>query len=101
MKKINQFIQWLKTGKQISQKPITAPQPGETMRKLLVMVENTDDVEIGCDEVFDVLDQYVELEAHGEDVTKLLPLVRKHLDRCLDCREEYEALVKVLNAASF
>lgn len=64
------------------------------------MVENTDEVEIGCDEVFKLIDQYVELEAQGENVADLLPFVKKHLDRCRDCHEEYEALVTVLEATS-
>jgi hypothetical protein len=83
------------------------PQPGSTgqrdsaiMGKLLQMVDNTDEVEIPCDEVFDLLDQYVELEASGEDVTELLPLVKRHLDKCRDCHEEYEALARVFEATS-
>ena len=70
------------------------------MGKLLRMVENTDEVEIGCDEVFALLDQYVELESHGEQVARLLPLVKSHLDKCRDCREEYEALVRILAASA-
>ncbi len=70
------------------------------MGKLLQMVENTDDVEIPCDEVFDLLDQYVECEARGEDLAVLLPLVKKHLDRCRDCHEEYEALARIIEASS-
>ena len=70
------------------------------MVKLLQMVENTDEVELSCDEVFDLLDQYVESNVHGEDAASLLPLVQKHLDRCRDCHEEYEALARVIEASS-
>ena len=94
------FIQRLKAGKQTSQPTAATPPPDEMMGKLLSMVENTDEVEIGCDDVYKLLDQYVELEARGEDVADLLPLVKRHLDKCRDCREEYEALVRVFEATT-
>lgn len=103
MSKKNFFTKLFKRfreGKQTSQITSSPSQPDGMMSKLLHMVENTDEVEIGCDEVFELLDQYVELEARGEDVTELLPLVKKHLDRCRDCHEEYEALARVLEATS-
>jgi hypothetical protein len=40
--------------------------------------------EIGCDECFDQLDRYVELELAGKDAA--------HLDGCPACREEHESL---------
>ena len=70
------------------------------MGKLFQMVENTDEVELSCDEVFDLMDQYVESDVRGEDAAKLLPLVQKHLERCRDCHEEYEALARVIEASS-
>jgi hypothetical protein len=97
---LTKLFKRFKAGKQASQISSSASQPDEIMGKLLRMVENTDEVEIGCDEVFELLDQYVELEARGETVTELLPLVKKHLDRCRDCREEYEALARVFEATS-
>jgi len=63
------------------------------------MVADTDEVEISCDDVFELLDSYVELEARGEDVARLLPLVKKHLERCMDCREEFEALRRIIQAS--
>jgi hypothetical protein len=79
--------------------PVTSTPDG-MLNKLLRMVEDTDEVEIACDEVFALLDQYVELEARGEDVASLLPFVKRHLDRCRDCHEEYEALARVFAATS-
>lgn len=80
--------------------PIAVPhQNGSMMGKLLQMVSDTDEVEFACDEVFELLDQYVELEARGEDVARLLPLVKKHLDNCGDCHEEYEALAQIIAAS--
>jgi hypothetical protein len=69
------------------------------MGKLIAMIDDTDDVELTCEEVFTLLDHYVELEARGEDAASVLPLVKKHLDRCNDCLEEYEALTMILAAS--
>jgi predicted anti-sigma-YlaC factor YlaD len=70
------------------------------MDNLLRMVEDTDNVELACDEVFELLDQYIEMEKRGEDAAHLLPLVKRHLDKCQDCREEYEALARMFDATS-
>jgi hypothetical protein len=96
----NKIIKRLKGVKQTTLSTPVAPDHDGMMGKLLRMVDNTDEVEIGCDEVFELLDQYVELEARGENVADLLPLVKKHLDRCRDCHEEYEALARVFEATS-
>ena len=48
--------------------------------------------EIGCDECFDQLDRYVELELAGADVDAALPGLRAHLQGCPACREEHESL---------
>jgi hypothetical protein len=46
--------------------------------------------EIGCDECFEQLDRYVELEVAGADAA--LPGLRAHLDGCPACREEHDSL---------
>ena len=48
--------------------------------------------EIGCDECFDRLDEYVELELARGDVDAAIPGLRAHLDGCPACREEHESL---------
>jgi hypothetical protein len=48
--------------------------------------------EVGCDECFEQLDRYVELELAGEDADTAIPGLRAHLDGCPACREEYESL---------
>lgn len=73
-------------------------QNGDGMMKLIHMLENTDDIELSCDEVYAIIDHYVELESRGEDVARILPMVRRHLDNCRDCLEEYEALSRILAA---
>jgi len=66
--------------------------------KILHMIQVTQEVELSCDEVHELLDQYTEMAIRGEDVASLLPLVQYHLDMCPDCREEYEALTRIINA---
>ena len=48
--------------------------------------------EVGCDECFDRIDHYVELEVAGHDVDAALPGLRAHLEGCPACREEHESL---------
>ena len=48
--------------------------------------------EVGCDECFDRLDEYVELEAAGRDADAAVPGLREHLAGCPACREEHESL---------
>lgn len=59
----------------------------------------SEEQEISCDDVFSVLDQFVEAVKRGENPLLLMPLVRQHLDMCPDCREEYEALLRMLQPA--
>jgi hypothetical protein len=48
--------------------------------------------EVGCDECFEHLDRYVELELSGADADAMIPGLRAHLVGCPACREEYESL---------
>jgi len=66
--------------------------PEELLNKLVM----TEEHEISCDDVHQLLDQFTEMKMRGEDVAHLMPLVQKHLDLCPDCREEHEALIQAL-----
>ena len=48
--------------------------------------------EIGCDECFEELERYVELEVAGADADAAVPGLRAHLAGCPACREEHESL---------
>ena len=48
--------------------------------------------EVGCDECFEHLDGYVELELAGGDTDAAFPGFRAHLVGCPACREEHESL---------
>jgi hypothetical protein len=48
--------------------------------------------EVGCDECFELLDEYVELELAGADADTRLPGMGTHLVGCPACRDEHESL---------
>lgn len=48
--------------------------------------------QLGCDECFELLDEYVDLEHAGEDAEQQIPGMLAHLAGCPACREEHESL---------
>ena len=64
----------------------------EFWQKVAQAIARTQPDEIGCEECFEELDRYAELARAGEPAEELMPRVKDHLERCTDCREEYEAL---------
>jgi hypothetical protein len=53
--------------------------------------------EIGCDECFQELDTYVELEVAGVEADAAVPGLRAHLDGCPACREEHDSLYALVS----
>lgn len=72
----------------------------QAMKRLLRSLANISPDEIGCDDCFEVVDQFVELELAGKDAEEALPLVKDHLNRCDACREEYRALYRAVKKLS-
>ena len=54
--------------------------------------------ELGCDECFEVLDAYVELELAGAPASAQMPLMRAHLAGCSACRDDHDSLLALLLA---
>ncbi len=52
--------------------------------------------ELTCEECFDVLDRYVELEVSGADADQVIPGLRPHLQGCPACREDHDSLLAYL-----
>ena len=48
--------------------------------------------EVLCDECFEKLDEYVDLELRGAPVDDRLPGMRAHFEGCPACHEEYASL---------
>ena len=70
----------------------------ERMKRIVKMIGKTRENEIPCDEAYRLLDQYAEAIISGNDPAELFPAVKHHLDLCMDCREELEALLEALGA---
>jgi len=66
---------------------------------LLRELDATQEVEFDCDQVHQLLDQFTEAVQRGENGAAWMPLIRAHLERCTDCRQEFEALLRVLQAS--
>ena len=54
--------------------------------------------ELNCEECFDALDRYVDLEFTGTTATAdtLVPGMRAHLEGCSACRADHESLLALL-----
>ncbi len=68
-------------------------------KKMMQMLAVTRDNELSCDEVYTLLDQFAEAISRGEAVKEWMTPVGQHLKVCPDCREEYEALLAMIEAA--
>jgi hypothetical protein len=66
--------------------------------KLVKVIAETRETEIGCDECFERLDIFVEAELSGFQSGTAMPLVSDHLDKCEDCRSEFKALLAGLRS---
>lgn len=98
--KLSEFLKvLLRRLKSNRAQPDGGPPAPAVLKGMLRKIRQTQEVELTCGEVFDLLDQYTEMAANGEDVSQLMPLVKQHLEMCADCREEFEALLKVLQNA--
>jgi hypothetical protein len=66
--------------------------------QIMQQLEATREVELSCDEILHLMDECAEAVLRGEDHALVVPLFEKHLEMCGDCREEFEALLKILRA---
>ncbi len=49
-------------------------------------------IEVSCEQCFELLDVYVDLELDGVDADARIPGFRAHLEGCGACRAEHESL---------
>jgi hypothetical protein len=61
-------------------------------RELIARLLGPSGDEVTCEECFELLDEYVELELAGHEANARLPGMRAHLDGCPACREDHESL---------
>ena len=54
--------------------------------------------EVTCEECFERLDEYVELELRGDDAEAAVPGMRAHLQGCPACHEDHESLLALVRS---
>lgn len=64
----------------------------ERFERWLKNIYETQDEEISCNECFDQVSRFVELEISGHNAAAQMPQIKQHLGQCRACRDEYEAL---------
>lgn len=72
----------------------------EVLKNLIQAALQSRSDEIGCDECFDKLHEFAEMKLAGKSPEEAMPLVEDHLNRCSDCREEFEALLDALKSTN-
>ena len=68
---------------------MTPDLPNDAVDRLL----GPEGPEVSCEQCFELLDQYVDLEARGEDADARLPGMRGHLQGCPACLEDHDSLL--------
>ena len=66
----------------------------DTLKRLLGPAEP----ELLCDECFEKLDEYVDLELHDAQADELIPGMRAHLEGCPACHEDYASLRELVRS---
>ncbi len=68
----------------------------ENLEKFIHSIAHTQEEELDCNEVYELMDIYAEAVNSGQEYTEVLPMVRQHLEVCTCCKEEIEALLRIL-----
>ena len=66
--------------------------PTDPERGLAARLFGPSEPEVSCEECFELLDEYVELELAGADADGRLPGMRPHLQGCPACDEDHRSL---------
>ncbi len=82
------LIELMKTGEE----RLTREQVGSIVK----MLGLTRDREFNCGECLQHVSEFAECQLEKKSVTEVIASVEHHLALCPECREEYEALMKIL-----
>jgi anti-sigma factor RsiW len=67
-------------------------------RELIGRLLGPEGPELTCEQCFDLLDRYVDLELAGADADEQVPGMRAHLDGCPACDEDHASLLALVSA---
>ena len=73
-------------------------QASEEAARMLQMILTTKEDVMGCDECFELFDRCADLIASGLTFEDFYPQVKQHLEDCVCCVEEFDALLTALRA---
>lgn len=79
---------------------MSAQLPPDDPGRLLARLTGPAGPELSCEECFDQLDRYVELELTTADADAAIPGMRSHLEGCSACAEDRESLRALLLSGS-
>lgn len=71
-------------------------RPADLLRRLL----GPQGPELTCEQCFEHLDRFVELELAGRDADTAVPGMRAHLEGCPACNEDHDSLAALIGAES-
>ena len=71
----------------------------EPDRKLVGRLLGPEGPELTCEQCFDLLDRYVDLEVSGAAADEQVPGMRAHLEGCPACDEDHASLLAFVSAA--
>jgi len=69
----------------------------EQIQAMLEMLALTKDVEVSCDDCLQQMAEFAETTLAGKSIPEGLKCIDEHLQRCRECREEFEALKAALD----
>jgi anti-sigma factor RsiW len=75
--------------------------PAADRRELLAALLGPGEPELTCEECFELLHRYVDLELAGADADRAVPGMRPHLSGCPACRDDHESLRALVAADEY
>ena len=79
-------------------KPENRRLTSEQVGSIVKMLSLTTDRELNCSECLQHVSEFAEYQLANKPVGEVIAKVEQHLALCPECREEYEALIKILKA---
>ena len=77
---------------------MSGPDEEIEARRLLSRALGPAEAELTCEQCFQQLDRYVELEYRGADADAAVPGMNAHLQGCPACEEDRRSLLALLNS---
>lgn len=68
----------------------------EQITALIDMISTTESDEVDCDGCLEHLAEFAEAELSNQEVSEAIKTVKRHLEQCRCCQDEYNALLEGL-----